>query len=72
MIARTPRTLRPSGFGVFDGGQRAAAGGDDVFDDDDRLAGFNGAFDIAARAVLLGFLANHDARGAFCRCGRRP
>ena len=61
MIARTRLHLQADCFAVLDRQQARAAGRDDVFDDHDRLAGLERAFDELAGAVLLGFFANHDA-----------
>ena len=53
--------LQADRFAALDRQQARAAGGDDVFDDDQRLARAKRPFDELARAVLLGFLANHHA-----------
>ena len=39
---------------------RAAAGGDDIFDDDDLHAGRDGAFDVLLGAVALGLLPHQE------------
>ena len=52
-------------FGLVDGCERTAAGGDDIFDNYHFLAWRDGTFDIAARAVLLGFFADDEALDSF-------
>src|SRR5262245_29723977 len=50
--------FQPMCLGFLNGRQRAAAGGDDVFDDHNRIAFLNGPFNVATGAVLLRLLAH--------------
>ncbi len=47
-------------FDGVDGFEGGSAGGDDVVDDDDGVAGFEVAFDLFAGAVAFGFLADGE------------
>ena len=54
---------------AVDGLESGSAGGDDVFDDEDFIAGFDGAFDEFLGAVVFGFLADDEADEVGLRLG---